>query len=101
MFRPIDALAPRLVVTILLDGEPLRARDGVPLAVALLEAGAADVRRTPVSAEPRGPYCLMGACFECLVEVDGRPNVQACATAVREGMRVRRQIGARHTERQE
>jgi predicted molibdopterin-dependent oxidoreductase YjgC len=48
-----------------------------------------------VSGEPRAPYCMMGVCFECLVEVDGVPNVQACMTSVREGMTVRRQHGAR------
>jgi predicted molibdopterin-dependent oxidoreductase YjgC len=36
---------------------------------------------------------MMGVCFECLVEIDGRPNQQACMTRVREGMRVRRQQG--------
>ena len=38
---------------------------------------------------------MMGACFECLAVVDGRPNVQTCMTPVRDGMRVRRQDGAR------
>ena len=42
--------------------------------------------------------CLMGVCFDCLVEVDGRPNVQACMVTVREGMRVRLQHGARGLE---
>ena len=37
---------------------------------------------------------MMGACFECLVDVDGRPAVQACMTEVRDGMVVRRQMGA-------
>jgi len=38
---------------------------------------------------------MMGVCFECLVEIDGRPNVQACMTPVRDGMAVRRQSGFR------
>jgi predicted molibdopterin-dependent oxidoreductase YjgC len=38
---------------------------------------------------------MMGVCFECLVEVDGRPNRQACLTAVEPGMQVRTQQGAR------
>jgi NADH dehydrogenase/NADH:ubiquinone oxidoreductase subunit G len=40
----------------------------------------------------------MGVCFDCLVEVDGTPNVQACMVAVRDGMRVRLQHGARRFE---
>jgi D-hydroxyproline dehydrogenase subunit gamma len=36
----------------------------------------------------------MGVCFECLVEVDGRPGRQACLTMVRDGMVIRRQHGA-------
>jgi NADH dehydrogenase/NADH:ubiquinone oxidoreductase subunit G len=38
---------------------------------------------------------MMGACFECLAVVDGRPNVQTCMMAVRDGMRIERQNGAR------
>jgi predicted molibdopterin-dependent oxidoreductase YjgC len=42
----------------------------------------------------------MGTCFECLVQVDGQPNVQACMVAVRAGMQVRRARGARALEPQ-
>ena len=38
------------------------------------------------------PYCLMGVCFECLMEIDGEPDVQSCLVTVREGMVVRRQL---------
>jgi predicted molibdopterin-dependent oxidoreductase YjgC len=48
-----------------------------------------------VSGTHRAPYCMMGACFDCLVEIDGIPNQQACQTLVREGMRVNLQKGAR------
>jgi len=54
------------------------------------------VRETAVSAAPRAPYCLMGVCFDCLVDIDGMPNRQACMTIVRDGMRISRQRGARH-----
>lgn len=67
----------------------MRASEGQTLAAALLAAGHAAFRKTPDSAQPRGPYCLMGACFECTVEVEGAGRVQACMTAVRDGMRVR------------
>ena len=76
---------------------PIQARSGDSVAVALLAAGITATRTTALSESPRGPYCMMGACFECLAEVDGRPNVQTCMTEVREGMRVCRQEGARAT----
>jgi predicted molibdopterin-dependent oxidoreductase YjgC len=50
------------------------------------------LRASPVSGAPRAPYCLMGVCFECLVEVDGVRDRQACLTTIRDGMRVRRQL---------
>jgi predicted molibdopterin-dependent oxidoreductase YjgC len=82
-------------VRITFDGQPLQAREGDSLAAALLASGISTCRTTPVSGSARGPYCLMGVCFECLVVVDGRPNQQACMIPAREGMRVETQLGAR------
>ncbi|RZV48935.1 MAG: (2Fe-2S)-binding protein, partial [Pseudomonadales bacterium] len=44
--------------------------------------------------KPRAPYCMMGVCFECLVEIDGVPNCQSCRVSVKEGMQICRQQGA-------
>ncbi len=82
-------------LTIWFDGVAIPARTGDSVAVALLAAGVTTTRTTPVSGAPRGPFCMMGACFDCLAEVDGRANVQTCMTAVRDGMRIQRQDGAR------
>jgi D-hydroxyproline dehydrogenase subunit gamma len=82
-------------LTIWFDGQAVPARPGDSVAVALLAAGITTTRTTPVSGAPRGPFCMMGACFDCLSIVDGRPNVQTCMTPVRDGMRVQRQDGAR------
>jgi predicted molibdopterin-dependent oxidoreductase YjgC len=82
-------------LTFTFDGRTLTARPGDSIAAALLAAGVRITRATPLSAAPRGPYCLMGACFDCLAMVDGRAGVQTCMTEVREGMRVERQDGAR------
>jgi D-hydroxyproline dehydrogenase subunit gamma len=82
-------------LTIWFDGQAVPARSGDSVAVALLAAGVTTTRSTPVSGAPRGPYCMMGACFDCLAVVDGRANVQTCMIPVREGMRVQRQDGAR------
>jgi D-hydroxyproline dehydrogenase subunit gamma len=82
------------MVTVQFEGERISVPAGVSIAAALLLKGAEPFRTTPVSQSPRAPYCMMGVCFECLVEVDGKPGRQACLTAVREGMAIRRQQGA-------
>jgi predicted molibdopterin-dependent oxidoreductase YjgC len=87
-------------LTIWFYGLAVSARAGDSVAVALLAAGVTVTRTTAVSGAPRGPYCMMGACFECLAEVDGRPNVQICMTGAREGMQIVRQQGARSIPRE-
>ena len=77
------------------EGRPLDAAPGDSVAAALLAAGVVDFRDTPVSGSARGPFCMMGACFDCLVEIDGHPNRQACMVAVSDGMAVRRMRGKR------
>lgn len=85
----------RPMVEIFVEGRRIAAREGETLAAALLNAGVVPFRHTPVSGKPRAPLCLMGVCFDCLVEVDGAQNVQSCMAAVRPGMQVRLPIGAR------
>ena len=82
-------------LTLYFDGRAIRARDGDSVAAALLANGIMTTRATPVGGAPRGPYCMMGACFDCLAVVDGRDGVQTCLTPVRDGMRIERQDGAR------
>jgi D-hydroxyproline dehydrogenase subunit gamma len=77
-------------VSITVDGKPISVPAGASVAAALLLAGAVPSRANPVSGAPRAPYCMMGVCFECLVEIDGIPERQACMIAAAEGMRVRR-----------
>jgi predicted molibdopterin-dependent oxidoreductase YjgC len=98
MFRRIprrDDEESRSLVTIFIEGKPIQVPTGEMVAAAVLASGLGWVRSTPVSGAPRMPYCLMGVCFECLMEIDGVPNSQACMTQVREGMRVERQAGVR------
>lgn len=94
MFRRLHDDA-RPAVTIHLDGEAIPAREGDTVAAAMLAAGIDQTRTTPVSGAPRLPFCMMGVCFDCLMEIDGLPNRQACMVRVRDGMQVRRQVGAR------
>lgn len=97
MFKRLpEAEGPTVGITI--DGQPFKARDGDNVAATLLAAGIRQCRTTPVSGAARGPYCLMGVCFECLVTVDGVGNRQGCLVPVTEGMAVQTQRGRRTLE---
>jgi predicted molibdopterin-dependent oxidoreductase YjgC len=76
-----------------LDGKDMSVREGQTIAAVLLASGCKVFRYTIRNHEPRGLFCGMGICFECLVQIDGRPNVRACQTLVRDGMRVATQHG--------
>jgi len=84
----------RAQVTFEYEGDTLTARRGDSVAAALLAGNHATFRTTPVNDAARGPFCMMGVCFDCLVEIDGVANRQACMIEVRDGMRVARQRGA-------
>jgi aerobic-type carbon monoxide dehydrogenase small subunit (CoxS/CutS family) len=91
MFRRTEATD----CTITWEGRTLPARSGESLALALLASGIAAFRETAVSGSARGPLCLMGACFDCLVVVEGVQNMQACLVPVVPGLRAGMQRGAR------
>lgn len=80
-------------VTFTFEDRPIEARAGDSVAAALTAAGVRSLRDSVVSGEPRGIFCMMGTCFDCLMEIDGVPNVQACRTPVVAGMTVSRQHG--------
>ena len=81
-------------ITIEFEGQPVTAQEGDTVAAALLRAGYWTFRMTAVNGRARGPFCMMGVCFDCLVEIDGLANCQACMTDVQAGMRIKRQQGA-------
>lgn len=93
MFEPLDERS-EASIRFHFDGVSIQARPGQSVAAALLASGIVALRTTPVSGVPRGPFCLMGACFECLVVVDGVANQQACMIQVRDGMHVATQTQA-------
>lgn len=70
------------------DGRPITTYAGETVAAVLLAEGVRAFRRTAQRGEPRGVFCGMGICYECLVTVDGAPNVRACVTTVTPGMSV-------------
>ena len=73
MFRLINDIAPALL-EIEIDGESATVPGGISVAAAMLYLDAMPFRQTIISKSPRAPFCLMGVCFECLVEVDGVDN---------------------------
>jgi len=70
------------------DGQAIPAYEGETVAAALLAAGRRVFRHAAPEGTPRGIFCGIGVCFECLVTVDGTKIVRACVTPVRDGMRV-------------
>lgn len=80
-------------LTIHFDGRPLAARSGETVAACLMREGVLAFRRTPVSGAPRLPYCMIGHCFDCMVEIAGQGSQQACLVSVADGMSIRPQDG--------
>jgi predicted molibdopterin-dependent oxidoreductase YjgC len=75
------------------DGVPVPYAAGQSIGAALIAAGVLSWRTTREHARPRGIFCGIGICFDCLVVVDGRPNCRACIVTAQAGMTVRSQEG--------
>lgn len=82
--------------TFVFDGRDLRFQPGQTVGAALVAAGVRSWRTTRRQGRPRGIFCGIGVCFDCLLTVDGRPNVRACLVTAQEGMDVRSQDGGGH-----
>ena len=83
-----DAARPR--ITLRLDGVAIEAQRGDTLLTALLAADAGHLRESEFGDGPRAGFCLMGACQDCWVVVEGRGRLRACATMAEDGMEIRR-----------
>jgi predicted molibdopterin-dependent oxidoreductase YjgC len=75
-----------MTVYVTVDGEPVHSYPGETVATVLLAMGRWTFRHTDHLRAPRGLFCGMGICFDCLVTVDGQANVRACMTPVHAGM---------------
>ena len=75
-------------VEIVVDGRPVEAFMGESVAAALYAAGIRELRKSPSAEGPRGMFCLMGVCQECVVRIDGR-LVPSCQEPVRAGLDVK------------
>lgn len=75
------------------DGKILEGYEGEPIATALRESGVMIHRYTKKLNKPRGIFCAIGRCTDCVMVVDGKPNVRTCVTPLAEGMNVQTQYG--------
>ncbi len=73
-------------VAVMVDGQAVDAYPGETVATVLLALGRQTFRHTDRLHSPRGLFCGMGVCFDCLVTIDGQANVRPCMTRVEAGM---------------
>lgn len=81
------------LVSFTYDGRTLQGYEGEPVAMALKAAGVMVHRYTAKKHQPRGIFCAIGRCTDCVMVVDGVPNVRTCMTPLVEGMKVETQYG--------
>lgn len=81
------------LVTFTFDGKTVEGYEGEPIAAALKAAGLMVHRYTQKEHKPRGIFCAIGRCTDCVMVVDGVTNVRTCITPLKEGMDVRTQYG--------
>src|SRR6056300_563311 len=87
MFRRRDPSSSE--ITIFWQDRPLIAAQGELVAAVLLRHGTSITHQGP-STGPRGPYCMMGVCFDCLVDADNRKAIPSCQLVAQDGMRLNR-----------
>ena len=75
------------------DGKELEGFEGEPIAAALMASGVTTHRHTRKKGTPRGIFCAIGRCTDCVMVVDGEINVRTCITPLKEGMKVQTQYG--------
>ena len=80
-------------VTFYFDGKELTGYEGEPIAAALKAQGVMIHRYTKKEHKPRGIFCAIGRCTDCVMVVNGKPNIRTCVTPLEEGMKVQTQYG--------
>ena len=81
-----------------LDGQDMVGYEGESIAAALHAAGVMTHRYTAKQHKPRGIFCAIGRCTDCVMIVDGQPNVRTCITELKEGMNIQTQYGVETKE---
>ncbi|WP_316767784.1 (2Fe-2S)-binding protein [Streptomyces sasae] len=84
--------------TVTFDGREMAALPGQTVAAALWAGGVMSWRSTRGEGRPRGVFCGIGVCFDCLVTVNGRPNQRACLVPLRPGDAIRTQESTGHDD---
>ncbi|MFE7649059.1 (2Fe-2S)-binding protein [Streptomyces phaeoluteigriseus] len=84
--------------TVTFDGREIEVLPGQTIAAALWSAGVVAWRTTREGGRPRGVFCGIGVCFDCLVTVDGSPGRRACLTPATPGADIRTQEGTGHDD---
>ncbi len=82
----LDDIQNRKEVTIIVDGKKIAAFKGEPIAAAMFAAGIKIHKITSKYNEPRGVFCNRGRCTDCIMKVNGIPNIRTCITKVQDGM---------------
>ena len=73
-------------IRITVNGETIKAYEDEPIAAAILAAGIKVFRKTPKLKRPRGIFCAIGRCTDCVMTVNGVPSVRTCITPAKTGM---------------
>lgn len=89
----LEPLQERREVTFYFDGKEMKGYEGEPIAAALREQGVTTHRYTAKEHKPRGIFCAIGRCTDCVMIVDGKPNIRTCVTPLKAGMQVETQYG--------
>ncbi|MHB1391531.1 MAG: (2Fe-2S)-binding protein [Clostridia bacterium] len=89
----LGKLEEKKMVKICIDGNELMVYEGEMIAAALIANDINIFRYTKHKHNPRGIYCGIGRCTDCVMMVDGIPNVRTCITPAKEGMIIERQHG--------
>ncbi|MER7822870.1 (2Fe-2S)-binding protein [Streptomyces sp. NPDC096097] len=96
--RSLVGGSPASRFTVDLDGRELPAQEGQSIAAVLWGAGILAWRTTREGGAPRGAFCGIGSCYDCLVTVNGHPNQRACLLPARPGDSVTTQEGTGHAD---
>ncbi|CAD7035666.1 sarcosine oxidase [Pseudorhizobium endolithicum] len=91
MFQFLEPHAP--LVTLKVDGRDVQVPAGASVALALLANTGGPTRYSPAAHGPRAPFCLMGVCHECTVEIEGQGITRSCLSTVCPGMRISTETG--------
>ena len=93
MFRQI--IGHTTDITIFIDEKPTNAASGETVAAVLLRENIYAVHTAP-NGEARGPYCMMGVCFDCMVTLENGQSEQACQIDATEGLKIYLPISDRY-----